>query len=159
MSDGAAPVLVRGSAVPDLLLDLLRAGRWRHPGTAALTRAMPWFEDPLDFLSSTSAMERQSRYLDDLMNSEENAQLFKLARGSTTDPVRLPWLDIDRAFCIAVAHYAGDETAVALDYRTSSSDPCVVANDCWTSGSEMSWRVVAPTFSDFVSRIGLTGTP
>jgi hypothetical protein len=49
-----------------------------------------------------------------------------------TVSLELPWLDVDKAFFIAVAQYAGDDTAVALDYRTSAFDPRVVASDIWT---------------------------
>ncbi len=79
-----------------------------------------------------------------------------MARGTATAPVHLPWLDVDRAFLIAVARYAGDETAVALDHRTSAPDPWIVASDVWTADGQVSWRTVAPTFSGFVAGIGLT---
>ena len=67
----------------------------------------------------------------------------------------LPWLDIDRAFFIAVAHHAGDDTTIALDYRTSSSDLRVVASDAWTGSAPYAWRTVAETFSEFVAELRL----
>jgi len=128
---------------PHLLLVLLREGRWNHPGEPAIARVMPWFRDPLEFLGSTQQMERES-------------QSLRLAREpAATGPVELPWLDVDRAFFIATARYAGDETAVALDYRTSSSDPRVVASDVWTNSAPCAWQTVAQTFSEFVAELRL----
>ncbi|MBX7268152.1 hypothetical protein KIF24_20330 [Micromonospora sp. Llam7] len=57
-----------------------------------------------------------------------------------------------------MAKYAGDDTAVALDYRTGDLDPRVVASDFWTDPQGCIWRVVAPTFSSFVAKIGLEAT-
>jgi hypothetical protein len=54
---------VRGLILPDLLLELLVSGRWRHPGGDALSQVMPWFEDPLDFLSSVVQMRWKSQSL------------------------------------------------------------------------------------------------
>ena len=151
------PDEVRGLVVPELLSVLLRAGRWTHPGEPAITRVMPWFRDPLDFLSSTQQMQWESQSLDLPTRDEETAALFRYARGPA---VELPWLDADRAFFIAVAQYAGDDTAVALDYRTSSSDPRVVASDLWTDPSLCTWRTVADTFAAFVAvlHLGEPGT-
>jgi hypothetical protein len=119
---------------------------------------MPWFHDPLDFLDSTEQMERESQSLDRLIRDDETADLLRLAReAAATGPVELPWLDVDRAFFIAMAQYAGDDTAVALDYRTSSSDPRVVASDVWTSSAPYAWRTVAETFSEFVAELRLDG--
>jgi hypothetical protein len=153
-----ATMRVRGLVVPDLLLVLLREGRWNHPGEPAVARVMPWFHDPLNFLGSTEQMERESQSLDRLIQDAETAELFKLTREPTaTGPVELPWLDVDRAFFIAMAQYAGDDTAIALDYRTSSSDPRVVASDVWTSSAPYAWRMVAESFSEFVAELRLDG--
>jgi hypothetical protein len=122
---------------------------------------MPWFHDPLEFLGSTERMERESQSLDRLVKDDETAELFRFARGSTAaGPVELPWLDVDRAFFIAMAQYAGDDTAIALDYRTSQSDPRVVASDVWTSSTPpYAWRTVTETFSEFVAELGLDAEP
>ncbi|MEU1396766.1 hypothetical protein ABZ403_11995 [Micromonospora zamorensis] len=157
--DYPVTIRVRGLVVPDLLLVLLREGRWNHPGEPAVARVMPWFRDPLDFLGSTEQMERESQSLDRLIQDDEMAELFRLARQPTaTGPVELPWLDVDRAFFIAIAQYAGDDTAIALDYRASSSDPRVVASDVWTSSAApYAWRTVTETFSEFVAGLRLDG--
>jgi hypothetical protein len=148
---------VRGLLVPDLLLELLQAGAWHHPGDAVLAEFMPWFTDPLDFLASIEAMAGVSRSLDRLVQVDATARVLRLARGSTvTDQVELPWLDVDQAFFIATATYAGDDTAVALDYRTGASTPRVVASDVWTERHRRGWRMVAGTFPTFAAGIGLS---
>jgi hypothetical protein len=158
MRNDPVRIRVRGLVVPDLLLVLLREGRWNHPGEPAIARVMPWFQDPLEFLGSTQQMERESQSLDRLIQDDEMAALFRFARGLVaTGPVALPWLDVDRAFFIATAQYAGDDTAVALDYRTSSSDPRVIASDVWTSSAPYAWRTVTETLSEFVAELGLNG--
>jgi hypothetical protein len=58
MEGRRTPVRVRGLAVPPLLLTLIEEGRWRHPGEIALSRMMPWFEDPLFFLPDVQAMAK-----------------------------------------------------------------------------------------------------
>jgi hypothetical protein len=119
---------------------------------------MPWFRDPLDFLASTQQMERESQALDRLIQDDEMAALFRLAREPVaTGPVELPWLDVDRAFFVAMARHAGDDTAVALDYRTSSADPRVVASDVWANSAPYAWRIGAETFSEFVAALRLGG--
>ena len=141
--DYPAAIRVHGLVVPDLLLVLLREGRWNHPGELAIARVMPWFRDPLDFLGSTQQMERESQSLDRLIQDDEMAALFRFAREPTaTGPVELPWLDVDRAFFIAMARCAGDDTAVALDYRTGSSDPRVIASDVWTKAPASAQRQI-----------------
>ncbi|WP_213008313.1 hypothetical protein [Paractinoplanes toevensis] len=100
----------------------------------------------MEFLGSTQQMERESQSLDHLIQDDEMAALFRLIRGPTvTSPVELPWLDVDRSFFIATAQHAGDDTAVALDYRTSSSNPRVIASDIWTSSVPYAWRTVKET--------------
>src|SRR4051812_14904368 len=79
--------------------------------------------------------------------AQQRPAVFKFARSATaTVPVALPWLNVNTAFVIAVAQYAGNETAVALDYRTSAVDPRVVASEIWTVPGPGNWRVVAETF-------------
>lgn len=158
-ADHPAMIRVRGLVVTDLLLVLLREGRWNHPGETAIARVMLWFRDPLEFLGSTLQMERESQSLDRLVEDDEMAVLFRFAREPVgTGPIKLPRLDVDRAFFIAIARYTGDDTAVALDYRTSSTDPRVVASDVWDSSAPYAWRTVAETFSEFVAELRLNGS-
>ncbi|ASW53797.1 hypothetical protein CIK06_05735 [Plantactinospora sp. KBS50] len=112
---------------------------------------MPWFKGPLHFLTSVEAVVRESRSLDLLTADDASAQLFRLARGTAwTEPVDLSWLDIDKAFLVAVNERPGDDVAIALDYRTDPTDPRVVASDFWTDPRLCSWREVAPTLSALV---------
>jgi hypothetical protein len=117
---------------------------------------VPWFEDPLEFLTDTHDMERQSRALDRLADDEQSASLFQLARRRSPEGrVDLPWLDVEHAILIAINHYAGDDTAIALDYRIDLANPRVVGSDTWTVPNQYLWRTIAPTFAAFAEALGL----
>lgn len=51
--------------------------------------------------------------------------------------------------------HAGDDVALALDYRTDPSDPRVVGSDFRTNPRQCEWRLVTPTFSAFAHALGL----
>ena len=152
---GGSGTGVRGLALPDLLIDLLAAGRWRHPGDDVVREVVPWFEDPLIFLTSVDHMHRESRSLDLFADNSRSSELFRVARRSVVGPVELPWLDVELAFLVAVNRMPGDDVAIALDYRSDPSDPRVVASDLWTDPKQCAWRVVAPTLSAFAEMLGL----
>jgi hypothetical protein len=147
---------VRDLVVPALLVRLIGAGRWKHPGVAVFARVAPWFDDPVNFLGDVEDMERQSRALDLLVDDEESARLFHLARPhGRADSVDLPWLDVEHAYFIALSQRIGDDTAVALDYRTDPADPAVVGSDIWTVPHQYHWRTISPTFSAFAEALGI----
>ena len=117
---------------------------------------MPWLEDPLRFLTSIESMARESNSLSALTDDTASAELFRQARGTErAEPIDLPWLDVDKAFLVAVNDRPGDDVAIALDYRTDPTDPRVVASDFWTDPGPCAWREVAPTFSAFVAAFDL----
>jgi len=154
--------MVRGLALPQLLVSLLDSGRWRHPGDDMLGAVVPWFEDPLDFLDSPGQMRRESCFLyeDGSVDNPRDSAFFHVVRGSVAGLSDLPWLDVEQAFNIAVNRRLGDDVAIALDYRTDPSDPRVVGSDVWTSQHQAGrvqyvWRQVAPTFSAFAEALGL----
>jgi hypothetical protein len=147
---------VNGLELPAQLLELLSTGRWEHPGDQVLRDLMPWFESPLDFLTSIDWMRRESRSLTQFADDPSLAQLFRETRGSNAiGPVNLPWIDVEQAVLIAVNRLPGDDVAMALDYRTDPANPRVVASDFWTNPRQCSWRVVTPTFSQLVQKLGL----
>jgi hypothetical protein len=151
----AQPVLVNGLPVPALLLRLIEEGRWTHPGDTMLRRAIPFLSDPMDWMSLDWMRSESSGHLAD---DPRMAELFHEYRGSrTTEKLDLPWRDVERSFLILVCRYAGDDTAVALDFRTSMTDPRVIATyfiNEPTSGGVW-WREAAPTFSELVRLLGL----
>jgi hypothetical protein len=113
---------------------------------------MPWFEDPLGFLTDIRDMRFQNTALDSIADDRTISHLFGMDRGSRSDhPIELPWLDADQAVLVAVNEHAGDDVALALDYRTDPADPRVVASDNWTNPAQYSWRVVTPTFTDLLT--------
>lgn len=73
---------VRGLRLPDHLIALLDAGRWHEPQDSVLRAVLPWFEDPLSFLSDLDEIQRENRALDRLVDDEKMARVFRLSRGS-----------------------------------------------------------------------------
>ncbi|MFJ3705353.1 MULTISPECIES: hypothetical protein [Streptomyces] len=150
-----APSTVRGLALPDLLTSLIDRDLWSHPGDVVLAKAIPWFKDPLGFVSNPEQMAYASQSMD-MFADDPHSAFFRQARGSRgVAPLELPWLDVERAVLIATTRNPGDDGALALDYRADPSDPRVVGSDFWTDPLLCEWRVVAPTFSGFVSSLGL----
>ena len=80
---------------------------------------------------------------------------FREYRSSESEPRPLPWLDDDLALFIAVNREIGADIGIALDYRTSFTDPRVVASDWWSGDPTCYWREVTATFSELVSRLGI----
>ena len=145
---------VNGLPLPPLFVELLQQERWQHPGDHALRRLIPFLREPLDFLTTVQAMRRESRGI--LADDPDIAMVFHAARGSkSTEPIGLPWLDVELAVFIAVNRFPGDDLGIALDYRTESANPRVVANDYHSGGSGCIWREVAPSFSEFVRLLDL----
>ncbi|WP_319599632.1 MULTISPECIES: hypothetical protein [unclassified Streptomyces] len=136
------------------MTSLIDRDLWRHPGDAVLAKAIPWFKDPLVFVSNPEQMVYASQSMD-MFADDPHSAFFRQARGSrSAAPIELPWLDVERAVLIATTRNPGDDGALALDYRTDPSDPRVVGSDFWTDPLLCQWRVVAPTFSGFVSGLG-----
>jgi hypothetical protein len=149
---------VQGLPLPNLLVEMLGDGRWRHPGEQAVQQVMPWVYEELEFMP-IETMRRETAGLARVIEEDELAGIFWVARGSAqVELVELPWLDIEAAVIIAMARYS-DCIQVVLDYRTSAEEPRVVAygeewidlhqGNTWTLG----WRVVAPAFSSFVAAL------
>jgi hypothetical protein len=155
--DSRGEATVRGLVPPPLLIDMLAAGSWQHPGDAVMREIIPWFEDPLVFLTSLEHMRWESRSLDMFAGDHRSSELFREVRGSVAGPADLPWLDVERAFLVAVNRLPGDDVAIALDYRGDPSDPRVVASDFWTDPHQCAWRIVAPTLGTFAEALGLLG--
>ena len=115
---------------------------------------MPWFEDPLTFMADLRDMRFQNNALDSISDDRSINGLFRMDRSSRLDhPLELPWLDVDKAVLIAVNERAGDDVALALDYRTDTADPRIVASDIWTDPTQYCWRIVRPTFTGLLAAL------
>lgn len=76
---------VNGHPLPKLLTELLRSGRWRHPGDDALQTLIPFSMAAVDFLNDISSIERESSGLLRLAADPASAEVFYLSRGSHAD--------------------------------------------------------------------------
>ena len=143
-------------AIPEIFKRLLHAGRWVHPGDDVLRQIVPCIDDPLDFLDSIESILRESSgHLADIPHS---SKLFKEVRGSRmAAPVELPFRDVEKSIFIAVNREIGADVAIALDFRNGAADPRVIASAWDEKSKEVNWIEVAPTFSEFLKRIGIAG--
>jgi hypothetical protein len=149
---------VNGLPLPAALVALLEQGKWRHPGHQMMRAVIPFLHDPVIFLQSIDAMSRESRGSVSFADDSDASEFFHEVRGSDySERVELPWLDVEKMIFIAVNEEIGADVAIALDYRTSMTDPRVLASE-WTGGEGCLWRIVTPTFSEFLIRIGLTAS-
>jgi hypothetical protein len=141
---------INGLPLPSLLIEMLRSGRWLHPGDEALKRLIPFLDDPISFLQDVETMRRESpkHFAGDLAMARTFQFVDNPAEGSD-----LPWLDVHRAVFIAVNRVPGDDVAIALDYRTDLANPRVIASDWDDEKGVCRWREVAPSFSAFVERL------
>ncbi len=137
--------------LPPLLVRLIAEARWRQPEDAQLSELVPFVRDPLDFLLSEESLRRESR--GSLADHPDTSKLFRLYRGNSSEERPLPWLDADLSVFIAINRYAGDDVAIALDYRTSFDDPRVVASEWAANNSGNYWREAFPSFSAFVAAL------
>lgn len=95
--------------------------------------------------------------LDMWADDERSSRIFHVVRGSQSGRLWLPWLDVERAVLIAVDRRIGDDVAIALDYRSDTGHPAVVASDAWTYPSGYLWRPVAVSFEAFATSLGIAG--
>ncbi|MCP4539578.1 MAG: methyltransferase domain-containing protein [Chloroflexi bacterium] len=147
------PVNVNGLLLPKLLLDLLEQGRWKRPCDTTVLSQLTGSEHADDFsFLDVDGMRRETNS-EHLINDEKLAHIYGLASSKRkgipiTDPTIL---DVDNSVLIAINW---EEEAICLDYRTSYDDPRVVVS-VWEGNQPARWKVVAPDFSSFVSRLNL----
>ena len=139
---------IKGLRLPPLMVQLLQQGRWQHPGDESIRRLIPFFQEPVNFLTTVEAIWRESRCA--LADNPRTALVFQVARGSeSAEPIHLPWLDVELAVSVAVNRFLGDDLLIVLDYRTGAEHPRVVANDWHSEAGGCVWREVAPSFPEF----------
>jgi hypothetical protein len=132
------------------------SGNWCSPGDDVLQEVLPWFEDPLDFVPTPERMEQELFMLDMWADDERSSRIFHVLRGSQSGSLWLPWLDVERAVPIAVNRRIGDDVVIALDYRSDTGQPAVVASDPWTyPGGGYLWRPVASNFDAFAQSLSI----
>jgi hypothetical protein len=137
-------------ALPPLLIEMMEDGRWSDPGAAAIALLAPFIKEELEFRTS----QYQISTGECLMGPDEDEnEIFHEYRGSRLgEPRDLPWIDIEKSALIAINRIPGDDIAIALDYRTSMTDPRVIGTE-WIDGTNCGcfWREISPTFTAFAS--------
>jgi hypothetical protein len=144
-------ILRRDLPLPQLLIEMIEAGRWVHPGDDVMLAEVPFIRDPLVFLGTKASMVGCGP----LMGPDEVEQgLFSEYRGSMIGERDLPWIDVEKALFIICNRVPGDDVGIALDYRTGINSPRVIGGD-WCLGSGCVYRQISPAFDAFVEMLGL----
>jgi hypothetical protein len=146
--------IVNGLPLPPLLISLIQQGKWKHPGEDVLHSVIPFLHDKMDFMTPEQRRSETEGQLE-IVDLPIQLPHMRQARGSkASTPLDLPWLDVEKMVFLAIGQQRGDDEAIALDYRTSTADPRVIA--CESRAYDgFYWREVTPTFTEFVERLGL----
>ncbi len=129
----------------------MQSGRWTQPDDELIRRLVPCLHEPIDLLLG----ENQMRFESQLHPAWKDDPFFREFFGSEHGDRPLPWLDREQALFVAVNRNLGDDIGIALDYRTNSLDPRVVASNWHSKKRGCCWEQVAPRFSLFVAMLGL----
>lgn len=146
------PPSIDGLQVPAQLWRLMRTGRWTRPDDVDRLRHATGIPDAakLVFLAIDEMRSQHSSDLEAIRAGDGPALgLYSSALGERGEE---GLLDVDRGMVIAAA--IGD-SGLALDYRRGG-EPRVVATRWGSPGCR--WEEVAPTFDDFLVRVGLSVT-
>lgn len=149
---------VNGLEFPALFIQLWDTGLWGQPSDELVLSLMPWLDGPIDFILNFQQIKEAS--LGKLADfGQSTAEKYRVYRGSTSNlSPDLPWLDVDVHITIGHNRFWGDDIGLALDYRSSSSDPRVVATK-WIQQDGLKfhhtdWMIVADTFTKFTQMLG-----
>lgn len=148
--------LIHGLELPLRYRELWESGLWRQPTDSLIDELIPWLTGPIEFILDYRQIREAS--LGKLADIPMATKYYEY-RGSNSDTrPDLPWLDVDLHVMIAHNRHWGDDLGIALDYRSSMSDPRVVGSK-WISTSDkkfdhVEWTIVAETFSEFAQSLG-----
>ncbi len=139
--------------LPQIILDLIKAGRWKMPSDDALLRSLfQDFGNPCEFSGPTL-------YLTPRMQSETSnwinlSKQVSVLRG-TPDPQKSPG-DIEPSKTVLIGDIGvGWDAPFALDYRSCGVNPSVV-HYVWSDDRQRNrWIQVAPTIKSFVGTLEL----
>lgn len=147
--------VVNGLPLPPLLISLIQEGKWKHPGEEVMHKVVPFVREPVIFCP-LHEMRSETNGVVSLSADLQFHTFFRQLVGSQgLWPNELPWLDVEQMVFIAISGDSDDDLGIALDYRSRMDDPRIIASD-WLSGADgYMWREVAPTFTEFVERLGL----
>jgi hypothetical protein len=151
IAEDSAMASVRALPLPPLLVTLMETGRWGHPGEDLMRERIPFIQDPMQFMTTHADMLFSSSPFTGLDRNEFDT--FSEYRGSKIAERALPWLDVEKRLNIIVNREIGDDTCIALDYRTGLHAPRVVG--CEHVAGKILYREISPSFESFVKLLEL----
>lgn len=150
-AEDPAMAALRALPLPRLLVELLESGRWVHPGEDLMRERIPFIQDLIQFMTTHEDMLLNSS---PFMGQDRNEfETFSEYRGSKVAERALPWLDVEKRLNIIINREIGDDTCIALDYRTGLHTPRVVG--CEHVSGKILHREISPSFEAFVKLLGL----
>ena len=148
--------ILRRLELPSLLVKLMKANVWSRLDPDRLTAFAPFIQDRLVVLPTFDSMLFNSGPL--MGDDEEENEQFHEYRGSCLPERPLPWIDVEKTMFILCNEALGYDCGIALDYRTGFDRPRVIGAD-WHSGFHgVKYRLIADSFDEFSSILGLPGT-
>jgi hypothetical protein len=146
---------VNGLQLPDYLVELLSAGRWKRPADVSRLAEMTGVERPQDFtFFGLEGMASETRALVKLYEEGRVGDYYGLTSSARPDHFRQHphFLDVTRAVVLAGNW---DEETICLDYRASLEEPVIVLSVYQHQGTDVTWEIIAPNFISFATHLGL----
>lgn len=136
---------INGLRLPESLLRLINAGRWRCPNDMSkINEVFPDHGD-MSFYSFDRMPIENAFWLD------KDSPVFL----GTPDPTRPPG-DLDPQRSVLIADMGiGTDQPIALDYRSDPADPPVVTLQWAERGRSNRWVTIAPNVEAFADLLGL----
>ncbi len=150
---------IRDMRFPPAFVELWMAGKWQQPDESLIQSLIPWLQGPIEFIEVMHWLVTENG--SPLVDYLDSANKFREYRGSVShDKTDLPWLDLEKSLFIAVNRIRGDDLGIALDFRTSTDDPRVVAS-YWCGERDdyhVEWRLVTEMFSEFLTKVNMVNS-
>ena len=144
---------VNNLVLPNIIVDLIQCNRWKMPNDPTLLCEL--FDD----FASPCESSGPTLYTLTQMESE-TAQWLSFARANSAlsgvpDQNKSPG-DIDPSRTVLIGDIGiGFDQPFAIDYRTSSTNPCVIHFISPAGQTENRWVMIAPTIESFINTLKL----
>src|SRR5258708_6664157 len=146
-------MMVNGLHLPERLLELVKARRWKRPADTRILAKISGAAKPQDFtFLNLKRIPAETGGMVSLW-MEGHGNYYSLTSFSDPDRSVDPGLlNVNRAILIAVNW---DDEAICLDYAENLDVPRVVCG-IWPEDRERcQWKIIADTFEAFVEQLGL----
>ncbi|HLY25499.1 MAG TPA: hypothetical protein VKQ72_04105 [Aggregatilineales bacterium] len=144
---------VNGLQLPERLLELAKARRWKRPADTRLLAEITGAAKPQDFTFLN--LKRIAAETGGMLSlwREGHGNYYSFTTSSDPDrPTDRRLLNIERAVLIAVNW---DDEAICLDYGENLDAPKVVCGTWPVDPEPCQWKIISDSFDAFVDQLGL----